>query len=123
LPKVFSKVHPKYGTPSFSTILTGFVVAIPALFANMDLMVDLTSIGTLFAFVLVCIGVLVLRKTQPDAPRVFRTPMVPLVPILGVLFCVFMMASLPFDTWLRLMAWMAVGIGIYFWYGAKNAKF
>ncbi len=123
LPPVFSRIHPKFKTPHKSNLLFAVFVSLFAAFIPARVVGEMTSIGTLFAFVLVCIGVLVLRKTQPDAPRVFRTPMVPLVPILGVLFCVFMMASLPFDTWLRLMAWMAVGIGIYFWYGAKNAKF
>ena len=123
LPPVFSRIHPKFKTPHKSNLLFAVFVSLFAAFIPARVVGEMTSIGTLFAFVLVCIGVLVLRKTQPDAPRVFRTPMVPLVQILGVLFCVFMMASLPLDTWLRLMAWMAVGIGIYFWYGAKNAKF
>ncbi len=123
LPPVFSKVHPKFKTPHKSNLLFAVFVSLFAAFIPARVVGEMTSIGTLFAFVLVCIGVLVLRKTQPDAPRVFRTPMVPLVPVLGVLFCVLMMASLPLDTWLRLIAWMVIGVAIYFYYGAKNAKF
>jgi APA family basic amino acid/polyamine antiporter len=83
----------------------------------------MTSIGTLFAFVLVCIGVLVMRKSDPNHPRPFKTPFVPLVPILGVLTCFSMMAALPLDTWIRLILWMAAGMVIYFAYGNKRAKF
>jgi APA family basic amino acid/polyamine antiporter len=82
----------------------------------------MTSIGTLFAFVLVCIGVIVLRRTRPDIHRAFRTPFVPLVPILGVVTCVFMMVFLPLDTWIRLIVWMALGFVIYFVYSAKRSR-
>jgi APA family basic amino acid/polyamine antiporter len=81
---------------------------------------ELTSIGTLFAFVLVCIGILVLRKTKPDLPRPFRVPLVPLIPILGIIVCFGMMAFLPLDTWIRLIIWMGIGFAIYFFYGRKN---
>ena len=82
----------------------------------------MTSIGTLFAFVLVCIGIMVMRKTMPDAPRPFKTPLVPLVPILGIVVCVGMMVGLPGDTWIRLIVWLALGFIIYFTYGIKNSR-
>lgn len=123
LPPIFSKVHPKFKTPYRSNILFCILVSLFAAFIPARVVGEMTSIGTLFAFVLVCIGVLVMRKNQPDAPRGFKTPWVPLVPILGIVFCLFMMLSLPLDTWLRLIAWMAIGLGIYYMYGEKNAKF
>jgi APA family basic amino acid/polyamine antiporter len=83
---------------------------------------EMTSIGTLFAFILVCIGVIVMRKSMPNAPRAFKTPWVPFIPIMGVITCLFMMVFLPLDTWLRLFAWLAVGMLIYFGYGRKNSK-
>ena len=82
----------------------------------------MTSIGTLLAFVMVCLGVLILRKKQPDAPRAFRTPWVPVVPILGIITCAVMMFSLPGDTWLRLIIWLAIGLVIYYTYGRKRSK-
>ncbi len=123
LPPIFSKVHPKFKTPYRSNILFCILVSLFAAFIPARVVGEMTSIGTLFAFVLVCIGVLVMRKNQPDAPRGFKTPWVPFVPILGIVFCLFMMLSLPLDTWLRLIAWMAIGLGIYYMYGEKNAKF
>src|SRR6185436_17578844 len=82
---------------------------------------EMTSIGTLFAFILVCIGVWVMRKKMPEIPRAFKTPMVPLVPILGIGTCLFMMVFLPMDTWIRLLVWMLIGMDIYLVYGAKNS--
>ena len=82
---------------------------------------EMTSIGTLFAFILVCIGIIVMRKTHPDAPRSFKTPLVPLIPILGIGTCFYMMYALPFDTWMRLIIWMAIGLVLYFVYGAKHS--
>ena len=119
LPKIFSRIHPRYGTPSFSTILTGIVVAVPALFLNLGEVLSLTSIGTLFAFILVCTGVMVMRVKMPNAPRAFRTPLVPLIPILGIATCLFMMVLLALDTWIRLFVWLAIGMVIYFGY-SKN---
>ena len=122
LPKVFSNVHPKFGTPSHSNLLFMAFVSLFAAFVPARVVGEMTSIGTLLAFVLVCVGVMVLRKTQPDLPRAFKTPMVPLVPILGIVSCVAMMAALPGDTWLRLIIWLGIGFAIYFGYSIKNSK-
>ncbi|MBL7951644.1 MAG: amino acid permease [Flavobacteriales bacterium] len=122
LPPVFSKVHPKYQTPHVTTILTGSVAAVIAGLFPIGLLGELVSIGTLLAFVIVCVGIIVLRKSRPEMARPFRTPLVPLVPILGALICLLQMAFLPVDTWIRLIIWMAIGIAIYFAYGQKNSK-
>lgn len=122
LPKVFSNVHPKFGTPSKSNLLFMLFVSLFAAFVPARVVGEMTSIGTLLAFVLVCVGVMVLRKTQPDLPRAFKTPLVPLVPILGIVSCLAMMIALPGDTWLRLIIWLAIGFAIYFGYSIKNSK-
>lgn len=122
LPKVFSDVHSKFGTPAKSNILFMVFVSLFAAFVPADIVGEMTSIGTLLAFILVCAGVLVLRKTQPDLPRAFKTPWVPLVPILGIASCLFMMVFLPGDTWLRLIVWLAIGFVIYFGYSTKHSK-
>ncbi|HLV23433.1 MAG TPA: amino acid permease [Moheibacter sp.] len=121
VPRVFSSIHPKFQTPHKSNLFFLVFVSIFAAFVPGRVVGEMTSIGTLFAFILVCIGVLVLRKTQPDAPRAFRTPLVPLVPILGILVCFFMMAFLPLDTWMRLVLWMIVGLDVYLFYSIKNS--
>ncbi|MBL0047964.1 MAG: amino acid permease [Bacteroidetes bacterium] len=122
LPKVFSNVHPKFGTPAKSNLLFMLFVSLFAAFVPARVVGEMTSIGTLLAFVLVCVGVIVLRKKQPDLPRAFKTPLVPLVPILGILSCLAMMLALPGDTWLRLIIWLAIGFVIYFGYSIKNSK-
>lgn len=122
LPPVFSEVHPKFKTPWKSNILFMVFVGLFAAFAPVTLVGEMTSIGTLLAFVLVCIGILILRKTQPNIPRAFKTPLVPLVPILGVLICGAQMVALPLDTWLRLVIWLALGFIIYFTYGIHNSR-
>lgn len=122
LPKVFSRVHPKFGTPSKSNLLFMVFVSLFAAFVPARVVGEMTSIGTLLAFVLVCVGVMVLRKKQPDLPRAFKTPLVPLVPVLGILSCLAMMVSLPGDTWLRLIIWLAIGFAIYFGYSIKNSR-
>lgn len=122
LPKVFSSVHAKFKTPAKSNLLFMLFVSLFAAFVPARVVGEMTSIGTLLAFVLVCAGIWVLRVKQPDLPRSFKTPLVPLVPILGIVSCLFMMVFLPLDTWLRLVIWMLIGIDIYFAYGAKNSK-
>ena len=121
IPKIFSRVNPKTQTPAKSNLLFMVFVSLFAAFVPARVVGEMTSIGTLFAFILVCIGVLVLRKKMPDLPRAFRTPMVPLVPILGVAVCLFMMVFLPMDTWIRLLVWMLIGMDIYLVYGAKHS--
>jgi APA family basic amino acid/polyamine antiporter len=122
LPAAFGKVHPRFKTPYVTTIVTGLVAATVAGFFPIGLLGELVSIGTLLAFVIVCAGIIVLRYTNPNAPRPFRTPMVPVVPILGILICGYMMYGLPGDTWLRLIIWMVIGLAIYFLYGMRHSR-
>lgn len=122
LPKVFSNVHAKYKTPSKSNMLFMVFVSLFAAFVPAHVVGEMTSIGTLLAFVLVCAGIIVLRKTQPDIPRSFKTPLVPLIPILGIVACLFMMVFLPLDTWLRLIIWMVIGLDVYLFYGSRKSK-
>lgn len=122
LPKSFAKVHPKFHTPHVTTILTGVVVGVTAMFTTISEMVDLTNIGTLFAFILVCAGIIILRIKDPDRERGFRTPWVPLVPVLGIVACFYLMFGLPWITWLRFGIWLIVGLVIYFTYGYRKSK-
>ncbi len=122
LPPFFSKVHPRFKTPYVGTIITGFFVATFAAFANIAEVVDLTNIGTLFAFVLVSAGVIVLRKVEPDRPRPFRAPWVPFTPILAILSCIYLMVQLPLLTWIRFGTWLALGLVIYFVYGVRHSR-
>ena len=118
---VFSALHPKFKTPYKSNLIFLLFVGLFAAFVPGDIVGNMTSIGTLFAFVLVCIGVMVMRKSDPNTPRPFRTPWVPFVPILGAVVCVLMMAGLGEDNWLRLIIWMAIGFVIYFAYSKKHS--
>jgi len=113
----FGDIHPKFRTPWKSTILTGLFVAAMAGFIPLSILAEMTSIGTLFAFVIVCGAVMVMRKTNPNANRPFRAPLVPLVPILGILTCLLLMFSLPAENWYRLIIWLVIGFNIYFGYG------
>jgi len=121
IPKIFSSINPKTQTPAKNNLLFMLFVSLFAAFVPARVVGEMTSIGTLFAFILVCIGVWVMRRKMPELPRSFKTPMVPLVPILGIAVCLFMMVFLPMDTWIRLIVWMLIGLDIYLWYGAKNS--
>jgi len=122
LPKSFSKVHPKFKTPYVPTIITGLCSALIAGILPIGLLGELVSIGTLLAFVIVCFSVIILRKSNPEIPRPFRTPFVPWVPIAGIVICLSQMVALPFDTWMRLFIWMALGLMIYFFYSKNHSK-
>lgn len=122
LPPIFSHINEKYRTPARSNLLFMLVVGALAAFVPARLAGEMTSIGTLFAFTLVCAGVLVVRRTLPDAPRSFKTPWVPLVPVLGIITCLCMMLFLPADTWIRLVVWMLIGLDIYAVYGIRHSK-
>jgi len=120
LPPVFGAVHPRFRTPYLSTIITGSVIAIAAGLLPIDVLGQLVSIGTLLAFVLVCIGIILLRRTAPEIPRPFRTPLVPVVPTLGAVICLAQMVGLPLQTWVRLLTWLVVGLLIYFGYSRRQ---
>jgi len=122
-PKLFSAVHPKFKTPHWSSWIAGAVVGIPAGFLNISEAADLSNIGTLFAFVLVSLGVLFLRRSQPDRQRGFRVPFVPLFPIISVLLCVALMAGLLVITWIRFFVWLGAGLLVYFLYSRKRSEF
>jgi len=118
----FAKIHPRFRTPHITTIWTGVIVGFVAMLTDIGSLSDLTNIGTLFAFVLVCIGVVILRYKEPQRPRPFRVPLVPLFPILGVLFCIVLMLSLPLETWVRFFVWLVIGLVIYLLYGVRHSK-
>jgi APA family basic amino acid/polyamine antiporter len=122
VPPIFSKIHPKYRTPYMSNVLFLAFVGVFATFIPGDIVGDMTSIGTLFAFILVCAGVWIMRKTNPDAPRQFRTPFVPVVPILGMIVCGSMIYGLGWPNWTRLFIWMLLGFIVYFTYSIKHSK-
>ncbi len=121
LPKSFAKIHPRYGTPHITTWITGISCAVISGLFPLDLLGELISIGTMLAFALVCAGVWVLRRTRPDLPRPFKTPLVPLVPILGIASCALQMYFLPLITWVNLAIWMGLGLAIYFGYSRRNS--
>jgi APA family basic amino acid/polyamine antiporter len=123
LPKIFSNVHPVFRTPAFSTWVAGIVVAIPSGLFDIGTLADLSNIGTLFAFVLVSVGVMVLRYREPDRHRGFRVPGGPIIPVLSVIFCFLLMAGLPIITWLRFLVWLVIGLFIYFLYSRHRSEF
>ncbi|HOD10779.1 MAG TPA: amino acid permease, partial [Flavobacterium sp.] len=122
LPPFFGEIHSKFRTPWKTNLFFLVFVSLFAGFVPVSDLGHMVSIGTLLAFVLVCIGVLVMRKKMPDAPRAFKTPLVPFVPIAGVVVCLYLMYSLPLESWIRLVIWMALGVALYFLYGKKNSK-
>ena len=122
LPKWAARVHPRFRTPHVTTIITGVVVALCASVFNINELVELTNIGTLFAFILVALGIIILRVKDPDRPRPFRTPWVPVVPIAAVLCCGYLMSELPVMTWFRFFGWMVVGLALYFFYGFGHSR-
>ncbi len=122
LPPAFAKVSPRFGTPVRTTVFTGVAVALISTFVPLTELAELVNIGTLFAFVLVAIGVLVLRRTRPDLERAFRCPGVPVVPILAILCSVYLMLNLPAATWIRFLVWMVIGFVVYFAYGARHSR-
>jgi APA family basic amino acid/polyamine antiporter len=122
VPKVFSDVHPRFRTPWKSNMLFFLLTAAFAAFVPGDIVGEMTSIGTLFAFMLVCAGVWILRIQRPDIPRAFRTPAVPVVATLGILVCGAMIFGLGWTNWLRLAAWLALGLMFYFTYGKSHSK-
>lgn len=122
LPKLFAQVHPKFRTPYKGNMILCVFISLFAGLVPITVVGEMTSIGTLLAFVLVCIGVIVMRKREPNLPRAFKTPWVPVVPILGIITCLVMMLSLPLGTWIRLFIWLVIGLAVYFIYGKKNSK-
>ncbi|MFF2025203.1 amino acid permease [Streptomyces sp. NPDC058171] len=122
IPRTFSKVHPRFGTPYRSTILLGGVVAIVAGFTSISELAELVNIGTLFAFVVVAAGVILLRRQRPDLHRAFRTPLVPYLPVLSILASLWLMLNLPAETWLRFGLWMVLGVVVYFLYGKSHSR-
>lgn len=122
MPKLFSEIHPKFRTPYKSSFLIMLFVSFFAAFVPGEIVGEMVSIGTLFAFILVCVGVLVTRYTMKDAPRGFKVPLVPFIPILGILVCLALMVFLPFDTWIRLLVWLLIGLDIYDNYGVSRSK-
>ncbi|MEV4078181.1 amino acid permease [Nonomuraea fuscirosea] len=122
LPRSLAKVHPRFGTPARLTMLIGVVTMALAGFVSFGELAELVNIGTLFAFVVVSIGVVVLRRTRPDLPRAFKTPLVPVLPALSVLACLYLMLNLPVQTWLRFLIWMVIGVVLYFGYGYWHSR-
>ncbi len=123
LPRTFSRVHHRFRTPHISTWAAGLFVAIPAGIFDIGTLADLSNIGTLFAFLLVSLGVIILRRRQPERRRGFRTPWVPAIPILSILCCLILMASLPLETWARFFVWLGIGLTIYFSYSKRHSEF
>ncbi len=123
LPAVFSKVHPRFRTPAFATWVAGFLVAIPSGLFDVGTLAEMSNIGTLFAFVLVSIGVIVLRYKDPERQRGFRVPFGPVIPVLSMFFCMLLMAGLPAITWVRFFVWLVIGLVVYVFYSRKRSEF
>ncbi|MQA95816.1 MAG: amino acid permease [Streptosporangiales bacterium] len=123
LPPALAKVHPRFGTPWIITIVTTVLVAALSGFVTLSVLAEMVNIGTLFAFVVVSVGVIVLRRTRPDLPRAFRVPGVPVLPVVSILACIWLMLNLPVDTWIRFAVWMLLGLLVYVAYGWRNSRF
>lgn len=123
LPQIFGRIHAQFRTPAVSTWVAGFVVGIPAGLLDIGTVSNLSNIGTLFAFVLVWIGVLVLRYREPNRYRGFTAPLGPVIPLLSIIFCVVLMAGLEIVTWIRFFAWLVAGLFIYFFYSRHRSEF
>jgi APA family basic amino acid/polyamine antiporter len=123
LPKLFSAVHPKFQTPHWSTWIACFAVGIPAGLVDIGDAADLSNIGTLFAFVLVSLGVIFLRQRQPERPRAFRVPLVPWFPLVAIILCVGLMMGLTVITWIRFVVWLVIGLAIYATYSRRHSEF
>ncbi|WP_405054414.1 amino acid permease [Tepidibacillus marianensis] len=122
LPSVFSKLHKKHKTPHVSTIIIGLFSSLIAGFFPIGVLAELVNIGTMFAFVIISVAVIIMRYTQPDLPRKFRAPWVPFTPLLAIIFTGFLMSSLPLVTWIRFIVWLLIGFIIYFSYGYKRSR-
>jgi APA family basic amino acid/polyamine antiporter len=123
LPDVFCRIHPRFRTPAFATWVAGILVAIPAGLFDVGTLAELSNIGTLFAFVLVSLGVMVLRVREPERRRGFRVPLGPVIPVLSVVFCIVLMMGLPFRTWERFFVWLIIGLVVYVTYSRKRSEF
>jgi APA family basic amino acid/polyamine antiporter len=123
LPRLFAAVHPRFRTPHWSTWIAGAAVGLPAGLVDIGDAADLSNIGTLFAFLLVSLGVIFLRRSQPDRPRAFRVPFVPLFPLISVVLCTGLMTGLTVITWIRFFVWLAVGLVVYAAYSRKRSEF
>jgi APA family basic amino acid/polyamine antiporter len=121
LPGLFSRVHERFRTPHVSTWIAGFFVGIPAGLWDIDTFAELSNIGTLFAFIVVSAGVIVLRRTQPERPRAFKVPLVPYTPLLSIACCLLLMVGLPLETWMRFIVWLLIGAAIYFPFGRRRS--
>src|SRR5438094_8942509 len=122
LPQYFARIHPRFRTAYTTTIWTASIVGGVAMLTVIGSLSGLTNIGTLFAFILVCLGVIVLRRTNATRPRPFRVPLVPFFPIRGVIMCFALMFSLPLETWVRFVVWLVIGLAIYFFYGSSHSR-
>src|SRR5512136_1837064 len=122
LPPLMSKVHERFRTPYLTTIITGTVVAVSSALTPINVVAELCSIGTLFAFLIVSAGVLVLRRTRAEVERPFKVPLYPVIPILGIVLCGYLMANLPLVTWLRFVVWLVIGLVLYAAYGFRHSK-
>jgi APA family basic amino acid/polyamine antiporter len=123
LPDVFSRIHPRFRTPDFATWVAGFLVAIPSGLFDVGTLAEMSNIGTLFAFVLVSTGVIILRYKDPNRHRGFRVPFGPVIPVLSIFFCILLMAGLPARTWIRFFVWLIIGLFVYVLYSRKRSEF